>query len=137
MIRSCGADPSVIYLAPWPKRIRWLLRERVVRAYEAGEGRDGVIAARFALGEAIVKRWWWRYRRDGQLPPAKNGGGTPSRITAPDVDALVTQLGDPTAGAITAAYNRTRRRRARVHVSTMKRALPRCGYVIKKNAGGR
>lgn len=111
------------------------LRERVVRAYEAGDGSYPVMAARFSLGEATVKRWVWRYR-DGQLSPAKKGGGTPSRLTAADIDALVTQLGDPTAGEVTAAYNRTRRGRARVHVSTMKRALHRCGYVVKKNAAG-
>ena len=50
-----------------------VLRERVVRAYEAGEGSYPVIAARFALGEATVKRWVWRYRCDGQLAPAKKG----------------------------------------------------------------
>ena len=111
------------------------LRERVVRAYEAGDGSYPVMAARFSLGEATVKRWVWRYR-DGQLSPAKKGGGTPSRLTAADIDALVTQLGDPTAGDVTAAYNRTRRGRARVHVSTRKRALHRCGYVVKKNAAG-
>lgn len=112
------------------------LRERVVRAYEAGDGSYPVIAARFAVGEATVKRWVWR-SRDGELSPAKKGGGTPSRITAAEVDALVTQLRDPTAGEITAAYNRTRRGRARVHVSTLKRALHRFGYVVKKNGAGR
>jgi transposase len=112
------------------------LRERVVRAYEAGDGSYPVIAVRFALGEATVKRWVWR-ARDGALGPAKKGGGTPSRITAGEVEALVTQLGDPTAGEVTAAYNRTRRGQARVHVSTMKRALHRCGYVVKKNGAGR
>lgn len=111
------------------------LRERVVRAYEAGDGSYPGMAARFSLGEATVKRWVWRYR-DGQLSPAKKDGGTPSRLTAAAIDALVTQLGDPTAGEVTAAYNRTRRGRARVHVSTMKRALHRCGYVVKKNAAG-
>lgn len=112
------------------------LRERVVRAYEAGDGSYPVIAARFAVGEATVKRWVWR-SRDGELSPTKKGGGTLSRITAAEVDALVTQLRDPTAGEITAAYNRTRRGRARVHVSTLKRALHRFGYVVKKNGAGR
>ena len=111
------------------------LRERVIRAYEAGDGSYPVIAARFALGEATVKRWVWRYREDGQVDPEKKSGGTPSRIAVTEVEALVTQLGDPTAGEITAAYNRTRRGRSRVHVSTMKRALHRCGYVVKKNGG--
>jgi len=112
------------------------LRERVVRAYEAGDGSYPVIATRFAVGEATVKRWVWR-SRDGELPPTKKGGGTPSCITAVEVDALVAQLRDPTAGEITAAYNRTRRGRARIHVSTMKRALHRFGYVVKKNGAGR
>jgi transposase len=31
------------------------LRERVVSAYEAGEGSSPVIAVRFAIGEATVK----------------------------------------------------------------------------------
>ena len=62
------------------------LRARVVRAYEAGAGSYPTIAARFSLGEATVKRWVWR-SRDGQLSPAKKGGGTPSRLTAADIDA--------------------------------------------------
>ncbi len=62
------------------------LRERVVRAYEAGEGSYGGIAARFALGEATVKRWC---------------GGTGATDSSP------------------------------------RRALHRCGYVVKKNAAGR
>ena len=113
------------------------LRERVVMAYEAGDGSYPVIAARFALGEATVKRWVWRYHREGHLQPRKKGGGTPSAITATEVEALVAQLGDPTAGEVTASYNRSRRGRARVHVSTMKRALHRWGYVVKKNGAGR
>jgi hypothetical protein len=48
------------------------------------------------------------------------------------VDALIAALGDPTASELTAAYNRQRRGRARVHVSSMKRALHRHDYVVKK-----
>ncbi len=33
------------------------LRERVVAAYCCGEGAYAVIAARFGVGEASVKRW--------------------------------------------------------------------------------
>lgn len=113
------------------------LRERVVRVYEAGEGSYPAIAARFALGEATVKRWVWQARRTGHLTPRPKGGGTPSAIAEAEVDRVVAQLGDPTAGEVTAAYNRTRRGRARVHVSSMKRALHRFGYVVKKNAAGR
>src|SRR5262245_49998746 len=113
------------------------LRERVVKSYEAGEGTYPVIAARFSLGEATVKRWVWLSRQQGHVLPKKKGGGTPSAITANELDALVAELGDPTAGELTAAYNRRRRGSTRIHVSSMKRALHRCGYVIKKNADGR
>jgi transposase len=112
------------------------LRARVVEAYEAGEGSYVVIAARFSVGEASVKRWVRRKRR-GQLAAYRKGGGTPSTITQTEVDALVAGLRDATAGEITAEFNRRRRGRSRVHVSSMKRALHRFGYVIKKNDEGR
>ena len=58
-------------------------------------------------------------------------------IAPAELETLVVVLGDPTAGELTAAYNRPRRGRARVHVSSMKRALHRHDYVVKKNAAGR
>jgi len=95
------------------------LRERVVRCHENGEGSHSVIAARFSLGEATVKRWVRLKREAGQLSPRRKGGGTPSAIRSDEVDALVAQLGDPTAHELTAEFNRSRRGRARIHVSSM------------------
>jgi hypothetical protein len=71
------------------------------------------------------------------LAPVRKGGGTPSAIVPKELDALVARLGDPTAAELTVEFNRRRRGRARLHVSSMKRALHRCGYVVKKNADGR
>ena len=113
------------------------LRERVVKAYEAGEGTLRQVAALFWLGEATVKRWVWLRRDQGGLAPQKKAGGVYSAISAREVDALVGRLGDPTAGEVTAEYNKRRRGRSRVHVSSMKRALHRHGYVVKKNDDGR
>lgn len=113
------------------------LRERVVRAYEAGEGSLPVVAARFGVGEATAKRWVWLYRAEGHVTPSKKGGGTPSTIERAEIEGIVGRLGDATAGEITAEYNRHRRGDARVHVSTIKRALHRFGYVVKKNGDGR
>ena len=112
------------------------LRERVVAAYEAGEGSYPQIAARFRIGEASVKRWVRLFSKTGSLLPKAKGGGTPSSITLGEVEALLQRLRDPTAGEITAEFNRPRRGRARVHVSSMKRALHRFGYVVKKSADG-
>lgn len=113
------------------------LRERVVKAYESGEGAYHVIAAMFSLGEATVKRWVWRHRDHGTVDPTPKGGGTPSSITEADIEAMLQRLGDATAGELTVEFNRTRRGANRVHVSSMKRALHRHGYVLKKNAAGR
>src|SRR5688572_241430 len=109
------------------------LRERVIEAYQAGEGSAATIAARFKVGEATVKRWLWRHRDHGHVRPTKKAGGTPSTIERTEIDAIVAQLGDANAVEIAAAYNRHRRGAARVHVSTIKRALHRFGYVVKKS----
>ena len=113
------------------------LRTRVVLAYEAGEGGYATIAMQFQLGTATVKRWVAQQRREGHVRPRRKAGGTGSVITGADLDALLVALGDPTAGELTALYNRRRRGRGRVHVSSMKRALHRHDYVVKKNAAGR
>jgi transposase len=113
------------------------LRERVVKAYESGEGAYPVIAAMFSLGEATVKRWVWRYRERGTVAPVPKGGGTPSTIALSEIESILGRLGDATASELTAEFNRTRRGQNRVHVSSMKRALHRHGYVVKKNVAGR
>jgi transposase len=113
------------------------LRERVVNAYEAGDGSYTTVAVAFSLGEATVKRWVWLRRKTGELAAQAKGGGNASTITAADIESILAKLGDANAGELTAAFNKDRRGSARVHVSSMKRALHRCGYVVKKNAAGR
>jgi len=110
------------------------LRERVVRAYEAGEGGYGTIAARFGVCLMSVRRWVLRFRRTGQVAPARKGGGVHSTIDLDELEAIIARLGDANADEITAAYNRGRRGQARRHVSSIKRALHRAGFVVKKSA---
>src|SRR2546429_7482504 len=113
------------------------LRIRIVNAYEAGEGSYATLARQFQLGTASIKRWVAQHRRDGHVHPKAKAGGTRSSIGGAAVDALIAELADPTAGELAAAYNRRRRGRSRVHVSSIKRALPRHYYVVKKNDAGR
>jgi transposase len=113
------------------------LRERVVRAYETGEGSHAELGERFALGEATVKRWVWLKRERGDLSPSSKRGGTPSEVNGDEIAVIIARLGDPTAVEMTAEFNRNRARNARIHVSSMKRALHRHGYVVKKSADGR
>lgn len=113
------------------------LRGRVVDAYEAGEGSYAELAERFRIGSASVKRWVRLLRRNGHLRPRKKGGGNRSDISVELIEALVARLGDATAGEITAEYNRGRHGKERRHVSSIKRALHRAGFVVKKSASGR
>jgi transposase len=113
------------------------LRQRVVAAYLSGEGSFAQIAKLFKLGSATVVRWVYQHRRDGHVTPLFKGGGTRSDVDPAELQTIVAKLGDGTANEITAEYNRRRRGRHRRHVSSIKRALHRSGYVVKKNACGR
>lgn len=113
------------------------LRARVVAAYESGQRSYPVVAALFSIGEATVRRWVALQRRDGDVSPRKNPRGRKAKVTALDVEKLIAALPDANAGELTAEFNRNRRGRNRVHVSTIKRALYRHGYVVKKNDAAR
>lgn len=109
----------------------------MVQAYEAGDGSYATVAAAFAVGEASVKRWVGLRRNKGDVSPSPKGGGNCSTVTPAEVEGLLDLLRDATAGELTVEFNRRRRGSARIHVSSMKRALYRFGYVVKKNAAGR
>jgi transposase len=113
------------------------LRKCVVRAYESGQGTYPAIAAQFSVGEASVRRWVGLHRKLGDVRPRRKGGGTPSLIALGEIEAALARVRDATAGELTAEYNRKRHWRSRIHVSSMKRALRRHGYVVKKNVDGR
>lgn len=113
------------------------LRLRVVKAYESGDESYPEVAARFDVGEASAKRWVWLYRRTGHVEPTPKAGGTPSTVTKEAIEAALAVVRDATAGELTAEFNRGKPRKERVHVSSVKRALHRHGYVVKKSADGR
>ncbi len=106
----------------------------MVEAYERGEGSFVTIAKKFRVGEASVNRWVAQFRDLGHLKPLKKAGGKRSDISVKDLEAILDKLGDANAGEIPAEYNRGRRGKERRHASSIKRALYRGGYVVKKNA---
>lgn len=110
------------------------LRKRVVEAYERGEGSYVTIAAKFRVGISSVRRWVARYRDLGHLRPEAKGGGNRSDVSVKELEAILDKLRDANAGEITAEYNKGRRGKDRRHASSIKRALHRGGYVVKKNA---
>lgn len=113
------------------------LRERAVRAYETGTDSYLQVAERFAIGLATLVRWVQRARATGTLAPLKKGGGWRSPVDIPILHRLVQDRPDRTTDELTRAYNRAVAADARVHRSSILRALQRTGYVFKKNADGR
>jgi transposase len=51
------------------------LRERVLRAHEAGEGSQRVLAARFGVSVGAVCNWLAAARSEGRRGPRPHGGG--------------------------------------------------------------
>lgn len=109
------------------------LRDRAVRVYESSDETYRDVAERFAIGEATLQRWVRRQRDTGALDPLAKGGGWTSPVDVRLLHALVQARPDRTTAELTRAYNGRAARPARVHRSSILRALQRTGYVFKKN----
>ena len=116
--------------APYPIE----LRERAVRAYESGSESYAVVAERFSVAIRPLQRWVQLFRVTGGVSPLPRGGGNPSPIDLPVLEAVIAERGDATSFELTAEYNRRVSRDRRVHRSSVHRALRRAGYVFKKNS---
>lgn len=113
------------------------LRERAVRAYESSAETYRQVAERFAVSEPTLERWVRRQRETGVLDPLAKGGGWVSPVEITVLQALVQERPDRTTAELTRVYNSRVVATARVHRSSVLRALQRTGYVFKKNARGR
>ena len=108
------------------------LRERAVRAYESNDETYVEVAERFAIGEATLQRWVRRQRDTGVLDPLAKAGGWVSPVDVALLHQLVQERPDRTTDELTRVYNRQAAPNARVHRSSILRALRRTGYVFKK-----
>lgn len=109
------------------------LRAVAVRAYEAGHESYDVVAARFDVGVATLQRWVRRQRETGILDPLAKGGGWTSPVERTLLQRVIDEQPDRTTAELTRAYNQQAAPAARVHRSSILRALKRLGYVFKKN----
>jgi transposase len=114
-----------------------VLRARAVRAYEAGDEAYAAVAARFEVGVATLQRWVRRQRTTGALDPLAKAGGWTSPIDGGVLETLLRERPDRTTDELTRAYNQRAAPEARVHRSSILRALQRLGYVFKKKEPGR
>jgi transposase len=113
------------------------LRERAVRAYETSTETYHHVAARFDIHINTLVRWVQRARELGDVAPFDHGGGWHSPVDVTVLHQLVTDRPDRTTGELARAYNAAVAASARVHRSSILRALRRSGYVFKKNGRGR
>ena len=90
-----------------------------------------------AIGEATLQRWVRRQRDTGALDPLAKAGGWTSPVDVRLLQTLVQARPDRTTDELTRAYNAQAARTARVHRSSILRALQRTGCILKKNDLGR
>jgi transposase len=110
------------------------LRQRVVSAYDAREGTQEQVAARFAVSVSWVRKILRQRRATGSIEPRPHGGGHATafdteaeaklrQAVRDDSDATLEELGHA-AGVVCSA-------------SAVYRALDRLGITRKKSRGGR
>ena len=115
---------------PLPKE----LRERVIAAWDNGEGTYEELAERFAVGRASVDRWIGLSRRTGSVEPLPMGGARHERKLDAAGEAYVAELldlmPDSTLGELARAVEE--RFGVRMHERTMGRSVARMGLTRKR-----
>ena len=102
-------------------------------AYEAGEGGYHELAALFGVGYRTLQRWVAQYRATDSVAPRPRGGGWRSPIDPIVIHAVIRECPDATSDEVARAYNRRVGRDGRTSARSVRRALRREGYVVKKN----
>src|ERR671913_547331 len=111
------------------------LRERVLAAYEGGEGRQSAVARRYRVGERTLSGWLRLAREEGRRAPKPGRGGrAPLGGERETLAGLVAERNDATLAEyadLLAARTGVRR-----SPSALCRALKALGLVRKKRRSG-
>ena len=111
------------------------LRQRVVYAYEQGEGSISEIASLFGVCPVFVKKMLRQWRDNGDLAPRAHGGGKPKSLTDLQCQLLrrsVRQQNDISLAELQSLL--AEQERINVDVSTISRTLSALGLPLKKRA---
>ena len=110
------------------------LRERVLRAHEAREGSQRVLAARFGVSVGAVCNWLAAARSEGRRGPRPRGGGRRALGGADPrlLAALVDEQGDATLAQYAARLAERAGGGRRPSPAAVCRALARLGLPRKK-----
>lgn len=114
------------------------LRQKVVAAYQRGEGTIDEIASLFSVGPTFVKKMLRLHREGGDLSPLPHGGGHTPKLSDKHLQLIRAEIArnnDATAEELRELL----RERASVEVSqpTISRTLARLNLRRKKNSRGK
>src|ERR1044071_3274516 len=112
------------------------LREKIVSAYENGQGTLDEVADTFGVARRTVSRLLLRHRSGHGLAPKPHAGGYPSILNNELLTLLhdlVAQQPDTTLEELAADLKK--KARVQIHVSTLCRALQKLGLPRKKKYG--
>jgi transposase len=106
------------------------LRERVVRACDEGRSTREQLADLFGVSTAWIRRLLQRRRQTGSFAAKPRGGGRAPKLDADQRYRLVALVADAPDATLAQLHERLR---ARVHLSTIQRALAGYGLTVKKS----
>lgn len=107
------------------------LRQRVIEAYENGEGTQRELCERFKLSMGAVNAWIQEFRKTGSVETPVGKGGNISEITKADLEAILAEKSDLTQAEIAAKLQAKDIACSRTSVN---RAMARFGFTRKKKA---
>lgn len=64
------------------------LRERVVRAYEEGDGTQAELAEVFGVSLSCIQKWVRKWRETGSVAPEPHGGGRQAKFSGKQLERL-------------------------------------------------
>jgi transposase len=111
------------------------LRQRVVEAYEQGQGSIAEVAEQFSVSTYFVKKMLRQWRLTSDLAPRPHGGGKPASLSARQRQLLkrkVKEQGDISLAELQQIL--LDEESLSVHLSTISRRLSSLGLPRKKSA---
>lgn len=113
------------------------LREKIVLAYERGDGTWDEVAETFGIGRRTVARLLKLYYTGQSLAPLPHGGGYPATLNEKLLALLQKRVvAQPDATLAELSAHLKRKARVEVHLSTVCRALQKLGLPRKKKPRG-
>jgi transposase len=110
------------------------LRQRVIAAYQAKEGSQRQLAARFKVSLSFIRDLNRHYRETGTVAPKPHGGGAVAKLGTAQLPLIKALMeAQPDALLVELCERFTHKTGVSVSVSTMQRAGDRLGWSVKKN----